>query len=171
MLHPMLHRHMPPCHAVDRCHARQINCPVRPFVCLTTCQPKFGTPNHSHASRRSLAWASGIPPGIPICAFKSMGYACQLNGNTSLVSPAGRHPVLTDLFVVSFSSICCAIQTGNHDFNSITSNFNSEFARLRRRSSQADGFGVRYIEDHVPYTYPLDSITVAPAVIISLFLR
>ena len=60
MLHPMLHKHMPPCHAVDRCHARQINCPVRPFVCLTTCQPKFGS-NHSHASRRSLACASGFP--------------------------------------------------------------------------------------------------------------
>ena len=140
MLHPMLHRHMPPCHAVDRCHARQINCPVRLFVCLTTCQPKFGTPNHSPASRRSLAWASGIPPGIPICAFQRMGYACQLSGNTSLVSPAGRHPVLTDLFVANFSSAARSKQattTSTLSFQTSIQSLPDCDAGLRRRMASA----------------------------------
>ena len=93
----------------------------------------------------------------PPCFFLSilfLGYACQLHGDPSLVSAAGRLlSVLIDPFVIY--SCTCTVGIGNHIFHSITPTFSAHVhAGPRRRMTSA-----KYIKDHVPSTCPHDSTT------------
>ena len=87
-----------------------------------------------------------------------LGYACQIYGDPSRMSAAGRLlPVLIGPFLIH--SCTCTVGTGNDNFNSITPTFSAQSCRVygagpRRRMTSA-----KYVEGHVPSTCPHDSTT------------
>ena len=126
----MRHPHMP-CHAVDRCNAREINCPVRQLHSHIYRHTSISS--DFHASCRSLTSVHCISPGPPItCRLGTCRSVPWSEYRVSCRSLGGIHSLVFPNH----------LQLQNRQpQRKVDSRFSSKFDRLRGRSSQAEGFG------------------------------